>query len=112
MDKAYCAWGWMILSITLVLSSIACFFGLLALPGGRNDQGGFKEERIRLSVAGTLMVAYLVLFSTAIFFGNRDQSINLTMMDTLTQLMMVVLPFYFGTSGLVEWAKLKERKAN
>lgn len=102
----------MILSVTLILSTIICLFGVLALPGGRNDQGGFTEARIRLSVAATLMVAYFVLFSTAVFFGRGDTSINGEMMNTLTQLMAIVLPFYFGTSGLVEWAKRKERKAD
>ena len=34
-----------------------------------------------------------------------DGNVNTEMLDTLTQMMAIVLPFYFGTSGLVEWSK-------
>lgn len=96
-------WGWVALSITLMLAMVITLFGLLALPGGRTDKGVFREERIRFAIAATLVVVYLVLFSNAVFFA--EGKINKEMMDTLTMLMTIVLPFYFGTSGLVEWAK-------
>ncbi len=106
----YCRWGWLALTITLVLGMIITLFGLLALPGGRNDQGFFREERIRLAIAATLLVVYFVLFCNAVLFGKSDTNINTEMMGTLTQLMTIVLPFYFGTSGLVEWAKRREKQ--
>ena len=100
------AWGWVALSITLLLSMVITLFGLLALPGGRTDEGIFREERIRFAIAVTLVVVYFVLFCNAVFFA--EDKINEDMMDTLTMLMTIVLPFYFGTSGLVEWAKRRE----
>jgi hypothetical protein len=102
------AWGWVALSITLLLSMVITLFGLLALPGARNNEGVFREERIRFAIAATLVVVYFVLFCNSVLFGEGDKSINPEMMKTLTQLMIIVLPFYFGTSGLVEWAKRRE----
>ncbi len=100
-----CQWGWATLTITLMLAMVITLFGLLALPGARTDEGIFREERVRFAIAGTLLVVYFVLFCNAVLFGEGDKSINSKMMDTLTMLMTIVLPFYFGTSGLVEWAK-------
>ena len=105
---AYCRWGWVALTITLLLAMIITLFGLLALPGARNNEGVFREERIRFAIAATLVVVYFVLFCNSVLFGEGDKSINPEMMKTLTQLMIIVLPFYFGTSGLVEWAKRRE----
>ena len=104
-EKDYCRWGWVALTVTLALGMIVTLFGLLALPGGRSKEGVFREERVRLAIAATLLVVYFTLFSNAVLFGQEDKNINQQMMETLTQLMTIVLPFYFGTSGLVEWAK-------
>ncbi len=109
-EGAYCRWGWVVLTVTLILSMVITLFGVLALPGGRDDKGVFREERVRLAIAATLLVVYFVLFCNAVLFGKSDTNINEEMMKTLTQLMTIVLPFYFGTSGLVEWAKRKEEK--
>lgn len=108
---AYCAWGWVVLTITLVLAMVITLFGLLSLPGARTNEGVFREERVRFAIAATLMVVYFVLFCNAVLFGEKDTNINFKMMDTLTQLMTIVLPFYFGTSGLVEWAKRREDRS-
>ena len=109
---AYCMWGWLGLTVTLLLSMVATLFGILALSGARNDDGTFREARIRFAIAATLLVVYFVLFSNAVLWGTSDKSINDSMMATLTQLMTIVLPFYFGTSGIVEWAKIKQKSQN
>lgn len=109
-DDQYCNWGWVALTVTLLLSMIITLFGVLALPGGHDGEGIFREERVRLAIASTLLVVYFVLFSNAVLFGKGDTNINEEMMKTLTQLMTIVLPFYFGTSGLVEWAKRRKEK--
>jgi len=107
-DDDYCNHGWVALTVTLVVAMLITLFGVLALPEGRDDKGVLREERVRLAIAVTLLVVYFVLFSNAVLFGNNDANINGEMMDTLTQLMTIVLPFYFGTSGLVEWAKRRD----
>ena len=104
-------WGWYSLSLTMVVTMLVTLFGVLALPGGLSDDGSYREQRIRFAIAATLVAVYFVLFSNAVLWGNSDQ-INGKMMDTLTQLMTIVLPFYFGTSGLVEWGKMREARKN
>lgn len=103
-------WGWTGLSTTLLLTVSIMLFGVLSLPGGRDADGNFREERVRFAIAATLVVVYLVLFSIAVLWGANDNNINKDMLDTLTDMMTIVLPFYFGTSGAVEWAKRRDAR--
>lgn len=90
------------LMVTFVLAGFVTFFGILALPGGKNPDGTFREQRVRFTITASLLICYLVLLTTSVFW--RDDQFNVTMVDTLTNLMMIVLPFYFGSSAAVEWA--------
>ena len=105
-------WGWNILALTLVVTMVTTLFGVLALPGGLEKDGSFREQRIRFAIATTLVVVYFVLFSNAVFWPPDDEFIDDDMLNTLTQLMYIVLPFYFGTSGLVEYGKIKQARNN
>lgn len=105
-------WGWYMLSLTLAVTGVTTLFGILALPGGLSEDGSYREQRIRFAIAATLLVVYFVLFSNAVLWGAESKDVNKEMMGTLTQLMSIVLPFYFGTSGLVEWGKIREARRN
>ena len=93
------------LVLTIIVTAIVTLFGTLALPGAQDEKGNFLEQRIRFSIATTILVVYLLLFSMAVFW---DSGINIPMVETLTNLMMVVIPFYFGASAAAQFAKNKE----
>ena len=91
------------LILTLVVPAIITLFGTLAIEGAKNDDGTFREQRIRLAIAISVLVIYLIYFSMAILWP--EDSYNSQLLETLTNLMMVVIPFYFGASAAAEWAE-------
>lgn len=88
-------------TLVLILGGTITLFGTMAIPGAQTADGSFSEQRIRLAIAMTVLVVYLVYFGMAVVWGG-----NLTpMVGTLTNLVMVVIPFYFGASAAVQWAE-------
>jgi hypothetical protein len=93
------------LVLTIISAGVLTLFGTLALPGAQDEDGSYREQRIRFSIAITFLVVYLVFFGMAVFW---DTGTNAKMVETLTNLMMVVMPFYFGASAAAQIAKKKE----
>jgi hypothetical protein len=87
------------------------FFGILGLPGGYEAPGGaFTEARIRLAITATLM-EYLVYFGTLVFLP-RDQNVvgyDKDVLPTLTDLIKIAIPFYFGASAAVQIAAVRSK---
>jgi hypothetical protein len=92
----------LVLVLTLVFTAVLTLFGTLALPGAQDEGGSFREPRIRFSIAITILVLYLVYFGMAVWW---DTGTNKEMVETLTNLMMVVIPFYFGASAVAQVAQ-------
>lgn len=92
-----------VLGVTLVLIAFINFFGFLGLPGAVGRGGEFRESRIRLGIAASLLLVYLTYFGTIVFLAapqNPTQEEKL--LATLTSLLSIVIPFYFGASAAVE----------
>jgi hypothetical protein len=107
------------LTVMLAVVAAVTYFGLLAMPGGWTESEGFREGRIRLALASTFVMVYLVYLATVIFWTDEPASGNEgtrqvwlfaeTMVGTLTDMIKIVLPFYFGVSGAVEIAKSRAK---
>ena len=100
------------LSVMLALVAAITYFGTLSIPGGGTKDEAITEGRIRLALASTFVIVYLVYLSTAIFWtvpGGAEQTLAGPLVETLTDLIKIVLPFYFGVSGAVEIAKSRSR---
>lgn len=95
----------LVLVLTLISAAVLTLFGTLALRGAQDEGGSFSEQRIRFAIALTVLVVYLVYFGMAVFW---TEGTNQKMVETLTNLMMVVIPFYFGASAVAQIAKKKE----
>ena len=93
------------LSLTLVVVGLGTFFGTLATPGGSEPDGTVRERRIRLSIAATLVVIYVVYFGLTAFWKEAASELEREMISTITTLLSIVLPFYFGASAAVEISK-------
>jgi hypothetical protein len=101
------------LMVMLALVAAITYFGLLAIPGGWGVDTGFTEARIRLALASTFVMVYLVYLSTVIFWTVPEeprQTYAKDMVGTLTDLIKIVLPFYFGASSAVEIAKSRSKE--
>lgn len=96
--------GEMVLVLTYIFTAILTLFGSLALPGAQDENGNFREERIRFSIAISVLVVYLVYFCGAVWwYGGKKNE----MVETLTNLVMVVVPFYFGASAAAQIVQKK-----
>lgn len=88
----------MVLAILLISSGIATLFGTLAIPGGQNPDGSFREQRIRLSIAMAVFVVYIIYFGMAVLWYEEPPAI----FGTLTDLLKIIVPFYFGSSAVAQ----------
>jgi hypothetical protein len=98
------------LGLMMVIVAVIVFFGLLACPG--SYQGGtFSEARIRLAITATLLIAYLVYFGTVVFLEkNPDEAAFAPdVLPTLTNLLSITIPFYFGATAALEIAKVRSQ---
>ena len=96
------------LVLTVISAAAVTVFGTLALPGAQDETGSFREPRIRFSIAMTVLVVYLVFFGMAVYW---DSGANKDMVASLTTLVMVVIPFYFGASAAAQIAAKKDEPA-
>ena len=87
-------------------AAVVTLFGTLSMPGAQDKSGSFREPRNRFSVAVTVLVVYLVFFAMAVFWS--PDNTNKDLVQTLTNLMMVVIPFYFRASAATQIAAKKD----
>ncbi|MEK6152909.1 hypothetical protein WIW50_06605 [Flavobacteriaceae bacterium 3-367] len=109
-------------AVMLIGATLIAFFGLLGLPGGIAPDGSIKESRVRLAIAGSLIIIYLVYFGSVVYLddspkgvdGKTVESFAETMMPTLTNLLTVTISFYFGATAAIEVADAvsKKKKGN
>lgn len=94
----------MTMAVTMTISGIITLFGTLSVPGAQNSDGSFKEQRIRLSITMSILVIYFIWWSFALQWSTSDESLN-PMFETLTDLIKIIIPFYFGASAFAQWAE-------
>lgn len=93
-----------VLGVILVLIALVTLFGFLGLPGAVGGNGEFRESRVRLAVTASLLVTYLAYFGIVVFLATKDggSTSEERLLPTLTSLLSVVIPFYFGASAAAE----------
>lgn len=93
--------GYSVMTISVALLT---FFGLLDLPGGRDADGEFTSQRLRLCITVTLVVLFITYFGTTGYWDEHEVAADFPklMMQTLGGMLSVVIPFYFGTTAAVE----------
>ncbi len=101
------SWGLM-----LIGAAIITFFSILALPGGVEMEGTIKESRIRFAIAGSLVILYLVYFGSVVYLEyevNHTEektvsSFAVGFLRTLSNVLMVTVSFYFGSTAAIDIA--------
>jgi len=105
-------------ALMLIGASAIAFFAILALPGGIAPDGTIKESRIRFAIAGSLMVVYLVYFGSVAYLDyvakdaqdGATETFAITIMPTLSNLLMVTVSFYFGSTAAIEIANTVSKR--
>lgn len=101
-------------ALMLIGAAIVTFFGLLALPGGISKDGSILESRIRFAVTGCLIIVYLVHFGSIVYDDNLlkedSGSFAISTISTFSNLLVVVISFYFGSTAAIEIADTVSKK--
>lgn len=96
------------LAVMLAVVGLITFFGFLSLPTHGNQVSGLSDSGMRFALTGALVMTYIVYFSAAVWRSTTDRTaLSTELLSTLTNMLMVVLPFYFGVTGAVEIAKVR-----
>ncbi len=105
-------------AIMLIGAAVITFFAFLGLPGNVDENGAFRESRIRLAIVATLIIAYIVYFGSVVYLdsslNNNEKGIDTFARDllpTLTNLLMVTISFYFGSTAATEIAASLSKKS-
>lgn len=91
------------LSIMLVTVAVVTFFGFL------NEAENVDERSMRRAIAASVVMVYLVLLATVIFWveipgdpKTKLPDVTQTMLTHFTTIMGVVIAFYFGASAYID----------
>ncbi len=100
------------LGVMMVAIAVIVFFGLLSLPQTSDGGATITEARIRLAIAGTLLLEYLAYFGFVVFLERNKNEVGFaeTVFPTLTGMIQIVLPFYFGASAAVQIAGARSKE--
>ena len=95
------------LSMMLALVGLISFYGILTLPSEEGQANGVSDSRMRFALTAALVLTYLVYFSIAVWRSEAGKPLPDELLKTLTNLIMIILPFYFGVTGAVEIARAR-----
>lgn len=111
--------GWILdtdmpFSIVVAGTGIISFFGLydISLPNNPTTQD--KESSLRFSIAGSIVIEYIVLVGIVAFFKEGPEEmpiITKTLLSNFTSVVGVVIAFYFGASAYLQSRKQKNKES-
>ena len=88
--------------IMTAVVGIVTFFGLIAAPEGLEKDGSLRESWIRFVITTTLVTVFIVYFSTSGYWNEGVSKIQETMITSITNMLGIVLAFYFGATAAVQ----------
>jgi len=93
------------LSASVPVVAIFTFVGLLMMTQTDDKHWRIRESSLRAAIAGTVVIAYLVVTGLAAFFTAYPKEmppITQMMITNLTTIAGVVIASYFGASAYVQ----------
>jgi FlaA1/EpsC-like NDP-sugar epimerase len=99
--------------VVVVATMVISFVSLLALAQVNKERWELTESTMRTAIAGTIVIAYLVLVGIVAFFTHGPEklpAISEAMVTNFTTIVGVVVAFYFGASAYVQASSQKQEK--
>ncbi len=105
VDPSFVAW-----SVSSI--GIITFFGILVLANYLSNSPALDKGEMRKAIAGSFFAVYFVLVSLLTFteFEHSDPDLARAAIGHFTSLVKVIVIFYFGSSTVREYLKLKEKR--
>lgn len=102
------------LAFCVIASAVITFFWFLVDWRVGSSNYTIEDDVMRRAIAGSMVVAYLVLTGIAAFWEGGSSTLAplaQTMITSFTYLIGVVIAFYFGSSAYAEAQKRTQDKA-
>jgi hypothetical protein len=87
---------------------VVSFLGMLSISHQGVRTPGFQPGEIRTALATSFTMVFFAAVAIFLFSTNTVGDFGRTLMDNLTSLFGVVIGFYFASSAVVEYAKVRE----
>lgn len=91
---------------------VITFLGILMLVNYLSGSPALDEGEMRKAITGSFVAVYFALVSLLTFGGFYPSGTELakTIIGHFTTLIKIIVIFYFGSSGVREYLKFKERR--
>jgi hypothetical protein len=93
-----------VVGITAFSIGVVTFFGVAGLNRSVKNQQVLKGERLRTSIACSLVLSYLFMVSFTTFVGNSPIAGEVTQkfVESFSSVIGITIAFYFGTSAATQ----------
>lgn len=100
------------LAISVASAGVIAFFGILIISGYNKKSSAKPASQtkgiMRRAIAGSLIIVYIVAFSMITFSGSDDHDYNEKVLTHFTNVIMVIIVFYFGSKGVLQYLEVKK----
>lgn len=90
---------------------VVSFLGMLAI-GHRDRAPGFDSAEVRVAITTAFVMMYFAILATFVFSSNVVGVFGQSLVTDLTSLFGVVVGFYFASSAVVEYGRVRARGAS
>src|SRR4030095_12818017 len=93
-----------VVGITAFSIGVVTFFGVAGLNRSVKNQQVLRGERLRTSIACSLVLSYLFMVSFTTFVGNALEAgeVTKTFVESFSSVIGITIAFYFGTSAATQ----------
>lgn len=93
-----------VIGVTAFSIGVVTFFGMAALNPPNQDRRIFTTERLRTSIACSLMMSYLYIVSFTTFVKNSNDvgGVTKAFVASYSSVIGITIAFYFGASAAVQ----------
>jgi len=94
--------------VAIFAIGVVSFLGMLSISHQGVRSPGFQPGEIRTALATSFTMVFFAAVGIFLFSTNSVGDFGRSLMDNLTSLFGVVIGFYFASSAVVEYAKVRE----
>jgi len=104
------------LALSVASAGVIAFSGLLIISGHNKTSSAKPATQtkgiMRRAIAGSLIIVYIVAFSMITFSDSNDHDYNEKVLTHFTNVVMVIIVFYFGSKAVLQYLEVKKEQEN
>lgn len=104
------------LALSVASAGAIAFFGILIISGYNKKSSAKPASQtkgiMRRAIAGSLIIVYIIAFSMITFSDSNDHDYNEKVLTHFTNVVMVIIVFYFGSKAVLQYLEVKKEQEN